>query len=114
MLNGVSCQTSKHVGSVCNLENEIDDWCTSQRIETCFDDGIGTSGGTMIDGGDAGRTGIAMNRGTWISSWSGSCDVCCGNGFSGSGMTLSDYCCCCCCGGSYGYGSTQSPNGLER
>ena len=62
----------------------------------------------MIDGGDAEKTGTVMNRGTWISSWSGSCDVCCGNGFSGSDVNLSD---CCCCGDGYGYGSVQNPNG---
>ena len=113
MLSGIFCQeTLKHVGSVCDLENEIDDWCTSLRIETCFDDGISASGRTVIDGSDAWRTGITMNCGTWISSWSGSCDVCCGNSFSGSGVNLGDYCCC--CGGSYGYGGAQSPNGPER
>ena len=112
-LSDVFCQeTSKHVGSVCDLENGIDDLCTSQKIETCFDDEIGTSGGTVINGSDARRTGIVMNRRTWISFWSGSCGVCCGNGFSGSGVNLGDYCCR--CGGSYGYGSIQSPNGPKR
>ena len=113
MLNVISCRdTLKHIGNVCNLENEIDDWCTSLRIKTYFDDGIGTSGGTMIDGGNAGRTRIVMSHGIWISSWSGSCDICCGNGFSGSSVNLGDYCCC--CGGSCGYGGAQSLNDPER
>ena len=113
MLSDVFCQeTSKHIGSICDLENRIDDLCTSQKIETCFNDGISASGGTVIDGGNAERTGTMMNHGTWISSWSSSCDICCGNSFSGSGMDLSDYCCC--CGGGYGYGGIQSLNGFER
>ena len=96
----------------CDLENGIDDWCTSLRIKTYFDDGIGTFGRTVTDGGDVERTGIVMSHEIWIFSWSGSCDVCCGNGFSGSGVILGDYCCC--CGGGCGYGDAQSPNDPER
>ena len=113
MLSDVFCQeTSKHVRSICDLENGIDDWCTSQKIKTCFNDEISTSGRTVINGSDAGRTGTVMNHGTWVSSWSGSYDVCCRNSFSGSSVNLGDYCCC--CSGSYGYGGIQSLNGLKR
>ena len=63
MLNVVSCQeTSKHIGSACDLENGIDDWCTSLRIETYFNDEINAFSGTVTNGGDAGRTKIVITR----------------------------------------------------
>ena len=82
------------------------------RIETYFDDGIDAFGETMIDGGDTGRTGIVRSHGNGTSFWSGSCDVCCGSGFSGSGVIPSDYCYC--CGDGCGYGGAPSPNDPER
>ena len=113
MFNVISCQeTLRHDGNVCDLENGIDDWCTFLRIETYINDGISAFGGTVTDGGDAWRTGIVMSHEIWIFSWNGSCDVCCGNGFSGSGMILSDYCYY--CGSGCGYGSDQSPNNPEK
>ena len=108
----VSCQEAlKHVESVYGLENGIDDWCTFQGIETYFGDEISTSRKTVTDGSGAGKTGIMMSHGIWIFSWSGSCNICCENGFSRSGVTLGDYCFC--CGGGCGYDKTQSPNDPE-
>ena len=101
-LNIVSCQeTSKHAGNIYDLENGINDWCISPRIETYFCGGIDAFDEIVTNGGIIERT-----------FWSNSCDVCCGNSFSGSSMIPGDYCCC--CGDGRGYGGAQSPNNSKK
>ena len=103
---------SGDAGNACNLENGIDDWCASLRIETYFNGGIDAFGRTVTDGGVAGRTGIVMSHGNRTSFWSNSCNVCCRNSFSRSGVIPGDYHCCCSDG--CGCDGTWSPNDPER
>ena len=85
----------KHASNVYDLENGINSYDVFPRIVTYSCDKIDAFSRIVIDGSVVRMIVIMMSHGNGISSWSGSCGICCENDFFRNDVIPVDYCCCC-------------------